>query len=146
MKGNLLRLMTVVATAACAGNPLDLDDLDGTYAYRALANDGTLLIEGDFVITTQTPDGNGGVPFVGTWTLTETVVQTAVMTGPQVGTGTVSGRIIDDELNANLHPENADNNVFLSGSLGRSWFEGRWSYSTFVGEVGAGPFHLEKIR
>ena len=45
--------------------------------------------------------------------------------GPQVGNGTLTGTLANGVLSINLNPENADNNILLSGRFSRTAYSGQ---------------------
>ena len=67
--------------------------------------------------------------------------------GPQVGSGTLSGRFVDDNVVVNLNPERTDDNVILTGTLTIqggpvTWlsYEGTWTWETVAGPRSHGTF------
>ena len=66
---------------------------------------------------------------------------TTAQVGPQVGHGTLSGRqIADGGVQLDLNPFYADNNVFLSATVGVTGLSGVWSWSGFAGPIANGRF------
>jgi hypothetical protein len=113
------------------------------YNYRAFgASDtisrvvGTLTLES---VITRFPSH-----LEGTWNLQ--VARDTGNLGPQVGTGAFQGDVDEaGNLDMNLDPGMADNNVFLGGRFiggPRGSVEGQWHVSTFVGETASGRFTL----
>lgn len=137
-------LSTVAAILACADPTLSPAGGDPSGAYGYVARSGltpvvtgtvTLAVDGDSVVT-------------GTWQLQRVPgSDTTIQVGPQLGAGTLAGRLSVSGLVAvDLNPGWADNNVFLVlGGATRDRLTGTWSHSTLIGPVAGGPAELQRL-
>jgi hypothetical protein len=78
----------------------------------------------------------------GTWAIDWVVgADTSAPVGPQVGSGTLSGRLsADGSIGLDLNPLFADNNVFLDGVVTTAGLAGTWSWSGIAGPIATGRF------
>jgi hypothetical protein len=121
---------------------LEQVDVTGVYSYSAYAGD-ALVVRGDITLGVD-PDST----ITGTWRLARVPgSDTTVVVGPQIGKGTLVGRLDSDGAWVDLNPGWADNNVFLDlprdSTLPRS---GSWSFSTIVGPVASGRVELQRLQ
>jgi len=63
--------------------------------------------------------------------------------GPQVGVGSLRGRLEGTRLSCNLNPGFADFNVLLHGSYDGTSYKGQWRYGTVKGPMSEGTFSAE---
>jgi hypothetical protein len=64
--------------------------------------------------------------------------------GPQLGLGTLTGRLEGADLYINLNPGFADFNVFLIGTYDGTTYKGKWRYSTVRGPASEGTFEAAR--
>jgi len=78
----------------------------------------------------------------GTWQIDWVVgADTTDSVGPQVGSGTTSGRLsADGSIGLDLNPLFADNNVFLDGAVTTAGLSGTWTWSGIAGPIATGRF------
>lgn len=108
------------------------------YTVASADHPGTALIRGtwDFRIAADST-------ITGTWSAFWVSTDTLAQVGPQVGSGTLSGRLLNDgSLSVGLNPDLVDNNVWVvvkpfAGS------DGTWTWSTIAGPWAHGPFHFD---
>jgi hypothetical protein len=122
----------VVGTATDAGK----NGTSGrsTYAYAGYDSSGREIVRGELVIIV---DDSGAV--TGSWDLAA-VGTPPPMIGPQVGTGTLEGRIVLTAFGANLNPDMVDNNVVLMGTVSSTGIAGIWEFIGFPGVLNEGTF------
>jgi hypothetical protein len=108
-----------------------------TYTYRAYTSAGVLAVSGS--ITLARTDST---TVAGSWVLNG--ISSTDRVGPQIGAGTLAGRIEGSKLSINLNPGWADNNVILAGSVEGEKIAGTWSWVTFAGPASSGTF--EAVR
>ena len=137
-------LSTVAAIMACGDPTLSLAGGDPSGAYEYVARSGltpvvtgtvTLLVDEDSAVT-------------GIWELRRVPgTDTTIQVGPQLGSGTLAGRLTASGIVAvDLNPGWADNNVFLAlGGATRDRLTGTWDHSTFIGPVAGGPVELQRL-
>jgi hypothetical protein len=137
-------LSIVAAIMACGDPTLSLAGGDPSGAYSYVARSGltpvvtgtvTLLVDGDSAVT-------------GTWELRRVPgTDTTIQVGPQLGSGTLAGRLNASGIVAlDLNPGWADNNVFLAfGATARDLLTGTWDHSTLIGPVAGGPVQLQRL-
>jgi hypothetical protein len=137
-------LCCVAAIAACEDPTLHTPGGDPSGAYGYVARSGltpvvsgtvTLLVDEDSAVT-------------GMWELRRVPgSDTTFQVGPQLGSGTLAGRLNASGMVAvDLNPGWADNNVFLAFSAtARDLFTGTWGHSTFLGPVAGGPVQLQRL-
>ena len=108
------------------------------YSYKAYNSKGDLVVEGTLKLTV-TKEGDVS----GTWTLAKKGQSDNV--GPQVGSGSLSGKRDGSSISINLNPGWADNNVFLNGKIEGTAITGTWSWSTFAGPTSEGRFEAAGV-
>ncbi len=145
MKRLWLGVLGAAAALACSDGPTGPAWLNGFYSYTAADSGGTVLLLGQLDLVFRSDSS-----VTGSWTITWAPgVDGTTEVGPQVGSGTLRGRLAPGDIFLDLNPGVADNNVFLAGAFVPQnmmvGFGGGWSYSTLVGPVAAGPFTAVKI-
>jgi len=110
------------------------------YAYRALDSSGTELVRGVLFVTME-----DSTRLSGFWNL-EATGNGQGRIGPQVGSGTLEGFLEGAEIQINLNPDYADNNVFLLGTMSASGFDGTWQFVGFPGVLASGTFRAVVAR
>jgi hypothetical protein len=149
MNGRRVRagVLSAVLGLGCGGGASNetlaprLEGLAGRFAYRAFDGRGDLLLVG--TITLQAVEDSR---LAGTWEIRWAVgADTTAIVGPQVGTGTLGGRVGPDQTLIDLNPGWADNNVYLfARTAGDGDLTGRWQHSTLIGPVAEGRFELRR--
>ena len=145
MKRLTLGLFVAVACLGCSDAVTGPDELTGVYAYQAMDSAGTLLLTGTLQLVVHDDSS-----VTGSWGIDWAPdADTDTEVGPQVGDGTLQGRLGAEELVLDLNPGVADNNVFVAGTLVRGstapQLAGDWSHSTLVGAVAAGRFAATRL-
>ena len=135
-------LIAAAASGCFKDEALAPGDLSGTYQYLAYAGDGALVVRGTLTIRHR-----GTVGVDGSWSLKATGADGQV--GPQVGDGQLEGTAAEQsdgriDLNVNLNPNVADNNVTLRGTFDGLHIRGEWSWITLLGDVGGGTFDARR--
>lgn len=127
----------------------DHDDEAVSYRYAAVDSAGTVVVKGRLLLTFHDVAGSGTVRLTGRWDLR--LMNGTASAGPQVGRGRLEGNIdADGAVWINLHPNIADNNVFLDGRFvllhtdKLPGLSGIWTYATFAGVTAGGFF--EAVR
>ncbi len=115
------------------GNPPSAPVHYDTYAYRATTDSGRVLVQGWFTLI-----ADESTSVHGEWNFTAVAETTGF--GRQFGTSTLTGAKRGSQLDLNLNPAYADNNVMLSGSSNDSGYAGTWTWITFAGPTARGPF------
>ncbi len=136
MKIALTFLMSLAVLAGCKDSGIAIKDNEpasGVYQYKAFDPENQVVVVGTL---TMTIDDEGLV--TGEWALEKQ--GSFEKTGPQIGAGTLEGSIRKNEIQLNLNPGWADNNVLLSGRFERGAWVGTWSWVTFVGPTSGGSF------
>jgi hypothetical protein len=110
-----------------------------TYDYRAYTSGGTLAVVG--TITLQIRDS---LSLTGTWA--NEGVSDLNKIGPQVGAGTLVGKLDGLSISVNLNPGWADNNVILAGSVEADKISGTWTWVSFIGPTSSGKFEATLPR
>ena len=110
------------------------------YAYSALDTSGTELVRGVLFVTME-----DSTRLSGFWDLTATGNGQGSI-GPQIGSGTLEGFREGAEIQINLNPDYADNNVFLLGTMSPTGFDGIWQYVGFPGVLASGRFRAVAAR
>ena len=113
-------------------------ETEAAYQYVGYSSDGLVIVRGTLTLSVS-PVGR----VVGRWELRGA---NPGRIGPQVGRGTLTGSFVDGILSINLNPQNADNNVLLSGRFNRTTYAGRWEWVGFPGVLNAGTFRADRIR
>jgi len=105
-----------------------------TYLYNAYDSTGTKVVKGWFTLKFQdstTVEGN--------WEFKKNGAPQNV--GPQVGEGTLTGNIEqDNRIVIDLNPQWKDNNVILDGVYSKEEFNGTWTWVSFIGVTSSGSF------
>ena len=107
-------------------------ETETAYQYVGYTHDGVAVVRGTLTLSVSDV---GRV--VGRWELRGA---DPGRIGPQVGRGTLTGNVVNGILFVNLNPQNADNNVLLSGRFSRTEYVGRWEWVGFRGVLNAGTF------
>jgi len=110
----------------------------GALRYSGYDRGGILIIRGWLIIQTYGP-----FDVVGDWCLDK--VGEPEDTGPQIGRGSLHGKLEGSKLTVNLNPGFAHFNVSLSGVYTGSSFRGTWCYATAKRSVSDGAFEAVKI-
>ena len=105
-----------------------------TYHYRAYNSKGAVAVSGTMILAST-----DSTHISGTWSFELQIAGEQV--GPQVGSGTLAGSRQQATISINLNPGWADNNVYLTGTIGPNGINGRWDWSTFVGTSATGSFN-----
>lgn len=111
----------------------------GALRYSGYDRGGTLIIRGWLVIEIY-----GSSEAAGEWCLSR--VGDPENTGPQIGLGSLHGRIDGADLTVSLNPGFVDFNVSLHGVYGGTSFKGVWRYATVKRTVNDGAFEAVKIE
>ena len=141
----LLTLLALILTFwRCDENPAAVPDpvsgrvlmrVSGqVYRYSAFDSFGNEVVRGVLVVVIDDAHRVSG-----RWDLRQTDPE-AIMIGPQVGSGTLEGMINGKKIWLNLNPENADNNVILSGTYCGRGVWGIWEFVGFPGVLNSGTF------
>ncbi len=137
-------LLVVASILACGDPTLQPAGGDPSGAYGYVARSGlipvvtgtvTLLVDKDSAVT-------------GSWELRRVPgSDPAIQVGPQLGSGTLVGRLNASGIVAvDLNPGWADNNVFLAlGGTARDLLTGTWDHSTIIGPVAGGSVELRRL-
>jgi hypothetical protein len=139
----LLMYLLILTVSACkddgdpVANVLPPGSSPTSYSYKGYNAKGTLVIVGSFSMATT-----GGSEVSGTWSLACIVPGEQV--GPQTGTGELAGTLEGARLTLSLNPGWADNNVYLTGSIGKDQITGTWMWSTYAGPTSQGSFEAAK--
>lgn len=147
MQLGLLRLLILAAVVVCLDACKDLGEADtgillpggvpATFSYKGYSADGSLAVTGTMSLTVAADSSVSG-----TWNLD--AVSSSDKVGPQVGSGTLFGSVLNGSIAINLNPGWADNNIFLFGAIAQDRFTGRWTWDTFVGPTASGMFEATK--
>lgn len=114
-----------------------VETTDLIYHYTGYTRDGRAVVQGTIQLVARGDNG-----FTGRWRLRSLVDPNRI--GPQVGTGTLAGQMVNGSLVINLNPDMVDNNVILTGRLSRVSFVGRWEWVGFAGPITGGTFHAQR--
>ena len=109
----------------------------GDYQYTGFDSSGAKIVEGRLSITSVKSTG-----FEGEWQLSK--IGNPERIGPQVGTGTLAGSIIEGKLYINLNPNMSDNNVNLTGAIEGARFQGTWKFVGYAGVLTQGTFEATR--
>lgn len=113
---------------------------DSTYLYAGYDSSGREIVRGELVVIA---DDSGDV--TGSWNFTA-VGTPPPMIGPQVGAGSLVGRIVYSSFGVNLNPDMADNNVVLLGTIDADRITGIWEFIGFPGVLNHGTFSAVRKR
>jgi len=139
-----MRIVTIgllcgTSLAACSGGGVEplRPVQSGALYYRASSAQGVPLLAGRLTLA-----AHGDSTVTGSWVIAWVAgADTTAPVGPQVGSGTLSGRqFADGTVQLNLNPLYADNNVVLSATVGITGLSGVWSWSGFAGPIATGRF------
>jgi hypothetical protein len=111
-----------------------------TYFYTGFDSSGREIVRGEIVVAV---DDSGDV--TGSWSL-DAVGDPPPMIGPQVGAGSLVGRVVHSSFGANLNPDMVDNNVVLLGTIVADSITGIWEFIGFPGVLNQGTFSATKKR
>ncbi len=113
--------------------------IEGTYSYFAYDNNSQLVISGTLFISQI-----DSTRLQGSWQLSR--INNAERTGPQFGSGNLTGVIENGNISINLNPNYADNNVILEATFGGAGFSGKWKWIGFAGILNGGSFEALRKR
>ena len=151
----LLFLLTGCSLFADSEDEDVRSDYESVYAYTAYDSTGQALVEGTLWLA-STPSDVSNIPdrLTGSWDLE--AKQRDAKTGPQVGEGELEGTVSleegEEEIQINLNPHIADDNVFLVGTYINDEsgdFVGRWFHEAYTNEpakLPKGTFKAELVR
>lgn len=119
---------------ACSGSDSVLGPTpsSGTYSYTGRDASGAEVARGWIKITVQ-----GDTQIGGQWHLESVGTASG---GPTLGDGQLQGTVEKESVQINLNPQNADNNLLLSGAIREGQLEGQWSWVTIAGVSKTGTF------
>ncbi len=109
----------------------------GALLYRGYDQGGVLIVRGWLAVNLH-----DSTIVDGEWCLDK--VGDPENTGPQIGLGSLHGRLEERKMTLNLNPGFTDFNVSLVGTYGGDSFTGIWRYRTLRGVVNEGPFEAAK--
>jgi len=112
--------------AALAGRPALPT---GVYDYVARDTDGAVVATGRLLVDSSDS---------GAWKIEQVASNQDV--GPQVGSGTLSIQVSNDEIYIDLNPGWADHNVVLKGTFTHGSLAGDWKWLTYAGVAKSGRF------
>ena len=140
MRTRLSRALLVALVVGCSTNGVSPGGgslKNAVLHYEAVSAQGTPLLSGSLRLQVHADS-----TVTGTWSIDWIAgADTTARVGPQVGQGTLSGRqVADGSVQLNLNPLYADNNVFLSATVGVTGLSGVWSWSGFAGPITHGRF------
>ena len=140
MKTVTLIVLTALFSLACGSGIMDIDmDGEDIFSYHSYNTAGEKIASGfiDFSIADT-------ARIEGCWTLFKKTESGNI--GPQHGKGTLTGRIRQNTLILDLHPEHKDNNIILTAPYNdENMFQGEWKWITYAGISNQGTFKLTKI-
>jgi hypothetical protein len=140
----LCLVIPAITLAACRTGAVATapgSDPNGVYAYRATSGNDA-VVEGTMSIELHADSS-----VTGSWTLQRVAgSDPGIVVGPQIGTGTLAGRVVAGRIVVDLNPGWADNNVFLALSgTARDLLMGTWDHATIIGSVAGGPVELRRL-
>ena len=138
-------LLAVTATFACGDPALSPVSGDPSGVYGYVASSGVIPV----VTGTMTLQVGEDSAVTGSWELRRVPGSDPnIQVGPQVGSGTLAGRLDASGFVAvDLNPGWADNNVYLLlGGYTPSRLTGTWDHSTLIGSVAGGPVELQRLN
>lgn len=133
MKPLLLFLAALTILSCKSPTESFTKQIEGTYNYTAYDNNNQLVVTGTLIITQS-----DSTTIQGSWQLI--IANNAQKTGPQDGSGSLTGTIKKDSVYINLNPNFVDNNVLLHGGLNSFGFGGEWQWIGFAGKLNGGSF------
>ncbi len=110
---------------------------DRPYNYDAYDSTGVHIVTGWFWITEQDSSA-----IAGEWEFFK--VENLENIGPQIGSGHFIGYQKSTEIQLELNPDMADNNVSLYGTFTGTTINGEWQCTGFPGLINEGSFHAKK--
>lgn len=138
-------LAAVAAIMGCGDHPVSPTGGDPSGAYSYLARSGVIPV----VTGTMTLRVDEDSTVTGSWELRRVPGSgTTIEVGPQLGTGTLAGRLKASGMVAvDLNPGWADYNVYLVLE-GESFHAlmGNWTLSTLIGPVAGGTAELRRLE
>jgi hypothetical protein len=133
------RLLLIGLAGACSTDGVGLRGplRSGEVHYSAMSARGTPLLVGSLRLLAHDDSS-----VTGTWVINWVAgADTTTPVGPQVGSGTLSGRQYGDgSVALNLNPLYADNNVVLSAAVTTAGLSGQWTWSGIAGPITNGRF------
>lgn len=136
--------LLVAATYACDDPALSPVSGDPSGVYGYVAHSGVIPV----VTGTMTLQVDEDSAITGSWELRRVPGSDPnIQVGPQLGTGTLAGRLDASGVVAvDLNPGWADNNVYLLlGGYTPHRLTGTWDHSTLLGPVAGGPVALQRL-
>ena len=140
MRSTARAVPLVGLVAACSGlgvSPPAALRTPAVVRYSATSAQGRPLVAGTLQLVAHDDSS-----VIGTWQIDWVIgADTTAAVGPQVGSGTLSGRLsADGSIGLDLNPLFADNNVFLDGAVTTAGLSGTWSWSGIAGPIATGRF------
>jgi hypothetical protein len=130
----------LLLAAACSDATDVSAGLDAPYKYTARDGGGAALVTGELTLAVAEDSIVSG-----SWSTHWAFgADTTTEVGPQVGHGTLAGRLRHDTLLVDLTPGNADNNAVLLGTWTGDTIVGSWTWITVTGPRTSGPFTATK--
>jgi len=117
----------------------------GDYQYTSYDQKGGKVVEGRLSITSEEPrriQAEEQIQLKGNWQLNKAGDQERI--GNQVGSGELTGSIIEGKVYINLNPNIADANVLLEGTIEGKRFHGTWSFKGYAGAISQGTFEANR--
>jgi hypothetical protein len=136
MKRTLLPVILGIVSSVCA---LAADQVATNYLYKGFDTNGTLLVEGNLTFNLVATN-----EVRGRWNLRAVIPDVSKTLGPQTGSGAFNGHIDGININLNLNPDWADNNVILDGRITATNISGAWGFYGFAGQISGGKFEAVK--
>ncbi len=142
MRRTTVSLLCVGALVACdepVGPPGEWEP-SGVYGYLARIV-AVPVVEGTLTLVVAADSS-----VTGTWELQRVPGSDPTLSvGPQVGSGTLQGRLSATGISVDLNPGWADDNVLLSlDAKAYDQLSGTWDHSTLIGPVTGGPVQLRR--
>ena len=134
MKQYLLLIAAVVFLSCKSPTEPFTKLIEGTYNYFAYDSNDQLIVTGTLIISQI-----DSTQIQGSWQLV--AVNNAQKTGPQNGSGSLSGVLKKGAVSINLNPNFVDNNVVLQGTMSSAGFNGKWEWIGFAGVLNSGSFN-----
>ena len=131
-----LALASILLAACNASSTDNSAPAPVTFRYSALDATGSPLLTGRLTLTSVDDS-----TVTGTWNIAWAPgADTTSPVGPQVGSGTLTGRRVGGTLILELNPGNADNNVGLQAIPHSGGYSGTWQWTAFTGPRAEGRF------
>ena len=129
-------LLLCLGASACSSPAEPGAGLPAPYEYTARGAGGGVLVTGELTLTLVDDS-----LVTGSWSTRWALgADTTTEVGPQVGHGTLAGRLHQGVLLVDLTPSNADNNAVLEGPWLGGSFVGTWTWITISGPRTSGAF------